>query len=265
MARKRQQEPRTFSGRTPGSSRSKRHGTLFAPIAFLLVCLSLIMAMSIFFKVGEIHVEGNSVYTTEEIIEASGIDTGDNLFFINQVFMGSRLTERLPYLQTARISRVLPNKVIISVTESSSTACVYAGETLWMIDHNCKLMGPTTATEADASGFVLVKGLEPIDPVVGDTVSPGVEESPKVSYLSEILTEIDVRGLNGKVTDLDISSVANPMFMYEGRFLVKLGSKNETAHKFGVLLSAVEQLSDGDAGTIDLSMADQNQAHFMQS
>lgn len=264
MARKRQQEQQTFSGRAQGK-RPSRHGALFAPIAFLLVCLSLIMAMSIFFKVSEIRVEGNSVYTAEEIIEASGIDTGDNLFFINQVFMGSRLTERLPYIQTATISRTLPNKVTIRVTESSSTACVYAGEALWMIDHNCKLMGPTTLTEANDNGFVLVNGLSPIDPVVGDTVSPGVEETPKVSYLSEILTEIDVRGLNGKVTDLDITSVANPTFMYEGRFLVKLGSKNETAHKFGVLLSAVEQLNDGDAGTIDLSMADQDQAHFMQS
>ena len=264
MARKKQQEQQTFSGRTPGKS-TKRRGTLFAPIAFLLVCLSLIMAMSIFFKVSEIRVEGNAVYTDEEIITSSGIDTGDNLFFINQVFMGSRLTERLPYLQSATISRVLPNKVIITVTESSSTACVYVEETLWMIDHNCKLMGPTTATEAAENGFVLVKGLSPIDPVVGDVVSPGVEEAPKVSYLAEILMEIDVRGLNSKVTDLDISSVANPTFMYDGRFLVKLGAKNETAHKFGVLLSAVEQLSAGDTGTIDLSMADQDKAHFMQS
>lgn len=262
MARKKQQE--TF-GKRPKHQGGRRHGTLFAPIAFLLVCLSLIMAMSIFFKVSEIRVEGNAVYTAEEIIEASGIDTGDNLFFINQVFMGSRLTERLPYIQTATISRTLPNKVTITVTESSSTACVYAGETLWMIDRNCKLMGPTTLTEANDNGFVLVKGLEPIDPVVGDVVSPGTEESPKVSYLSEILTEIDVRGLNQKVTDVDITSLANPTFLYEGRFLVKLGPKNETAHKFGVLLSAVEQLNAGDAGTIDLSMADQDQAHFMQS
>jgi len=264
MARKKPQQQQTFSGRAPGK-KQRRHGVLFAPVAFLLVCLSLIMAMSVFFKVSEIRVEGNSVYTAEEIIEASGIDTGDNLFFINQIFMGSRLTERLPYLQTATVSRVLPNKVIITVTESSSTACVYAGDTLWMIDRSCKLMGPTTAAEADSGGLVLVKGLSPIDPVVGDVISPGVEETPKVSYLSEILTEIDARGLNGKVADLDITSVANPTFMYEGRFLVKLGSKNETAHKFGVLLSAVEQLSEGDAGTIDLSMADQDQAHFMQS
>ena len=115
MARKKQQQ--TYHASAAGKKQRKR-GVLFAPIAFLLVCLSLIMAMSIFFRVGEIQVEGNSTYTAEEIIEASGIDTGDNLFFINQIFMGSRLTDRLPYLQTATIARVLPNKVVITVTES---------------------------------------------------------------------------------------------------------------------------------------------------
>lgn len=264
MARKKQPERERYPTRAPEKKPRKR-GVLFAPIAFLLVCISLIMAMSIFFRVNEIIVEGNSVYTDEEIIEASGVDTGDNLFFINQIFMGSRLTSRLPYLQTATIARVLPDKVVITVTESKSTACVYAGDTLWMIDHTCKLMGTTTELEAQPLGFVIVKGVEPIDPVVGDIIALGVEEEAKVSYLSEILTEIDVRELNGKVADLDMSSVANPTFTYDGRFLVKLGSKNDTAHKFGVLLSAVEQLSEGDRGTIDLSMADQNQAHFMQS
>lgn len=263
MARKKQKQ-QAYSAPAAGKKTKKRN-VLFAPIAFLLVCLSLIMAMSIFFKVGEIEVEGNSTYTDEEIIRASGIDTGDNLFFINQIFMGSRLTDRLPYVQTATIARVLPNKVIITVTESSSTACVYSGDTLWMIDHNCKLMGTTTQLEAESLGFITVKGLEPIEPVVGDIIAPGVEDTPKLSYLSEILVEIDVRGLNDKIANLDITSVANPTFEYDGRFLVKLGPKSETAHKFGVLLSAVEQLAEGDTGTIDLSMADNDQAHFMQS
>ena len=53
-------------------------------------------------------------------------------------------------------------------------------------------------------------GLEPIEPKVGEIIAPGTEDAPKVSYLKEILTEIEVRDLREKVTNLDITSVANP-------------------------------------------------------
>lgn len=241
--------------------KSRRHNALFAPVAFVLICVSLILAMSIFFKVNAIEVVGNTRYTAEEVIQASGIDTGDNLFFVNRISAGSRIRTRLPYIQEATIDRQLPDKVVITVTESQSIACVASGTGLWLIDRECKLMG--TVSQEDSAGFILVTGLEPIDPEVGNKVEPGVEDSGKVAYLTEILTEIEVRGLDDKISNLDITSVANPTFEYDGRFLVKLGSKTDTVKKFGTLLSAVEQLAAGDTGTIDLSIDDR--AHFTQS
>ena len=243
-------------------SRSRKGSPLFAPVAFVLVCLSLILAMSVFFKVNEIRVEGNAIYTDEEIIEASGIDTGDNLFFINRISAGSRIIARLPYVQSVdEISRTLPDKVVITVTESNPIACVTAGEELWMIDRTCKLMGSVTSQEAE--GLIRVTGLEPIEPKIGEILAPGVEESGKVTYLQEILTEIEVRGLKDRVADLDITSVANPTFTYDERILVKMGSREDVQKKFGILLSVMDQLSAGDTGTIDLSLAGDNKAHFM--
>lgn len=253
---------RRQAGDYTGRSKVRKRSPLFAPVAFVLICLSLILAMSVFFKVNEIRVEGNAIYTDEEIIEASGIDTGDNLFFINKIAVGSRIINRLPYVQVVEdISRILPDKVVITVTESNPIACVSAGTELWMIDRTGKLMG--SITEAEAEGLIRVTGLEPIEPKVGEIIAPGTEDAPKVTYLKEILTEIEVRDLREKVTDLDITSVANPTFTYEGRFTVKLGSQEDTEKKFGILLSAVAQLTAGDTGTIDLSLAGENKAHFM--
>jgi len=150
---------------------------------------------------------------------------------------------------------------VITIKESQSIAVVASGNSLWLIDRECKLMG--TVSQEESAGFILVTGLEPINPEVGKTLEPGVEDTGKVSYLTEILTEIEVRELGEKVANLDITSVANPMFEYDGRFQVKLGSKSDTVKKFGTLLSAVEQLAAGDTGTIDLSI--DNKAHFTQS
>ena len=57
---------------------------LYTPLTVLLICAALFLGMSVFFKVSKITVEGSTLYTPEEVIEASGIELGENLFFINR-------------------------------------------------------------------------------------------------------------------------------------------------------------------------------------
>ena len=71
--------------------KKKKRNALFAPLSFLLVCVALVFAMGVFFRVQTIEVIGAEGYTAEEIIEASGIDIGDNLFFINRASVSSRI------------------------------------------------------------------------------------------------------------------------------------------------------------------------------
>ena len=63
-----------------------------------------------------------------------------------------------------------------------------------------------------------------------------------------------------KVTVIDLSDASNPGFAYDGRFTVRLGANENVEYKFGMLQSAVSQLTDSDTGTIDLSI--DKRAHF---
>ena len=205
-----------------------------------------------FFRVSTIEVEGNSLYTGEEIIEASGIEQGDNLFFINRFTAISRIFAKLPYVEKAVINRSLPNRLVIVVTESQAIACVAAEDGTWAIDRGCKLLSKVSGDEL--RGLIRIEGLTPIAPEAGQVIAPGEAESPKVNYLSTILTQIDTLGLRDNITYVDISGISNPYFDYLGRFTVKLGSFENVEYKFQCLLSAVDALSDGDRGTLDLSI-----------
>ena len=230
----------------------KKRNALFAPVAFLIICAALVFGLSVFFRVSTIEVEGNSLYTSEEIIEASGIEQGDNLFFINRFSAISRIFSKLPYVEKAVINRSLPNKLVIVVSESRAIACISAEDGTWAIDRGCKLLSKVSGDEL--RGLIRIEGLTPIAPEAGQIIAPGEAESPKVNYLSAILTQIDALGLRDRITYIDISGIANPYFDYLGRFTVKLGSFENTEYKFQCLLSAVEALSDGDRGTLDLSI-----------
>lgn len=232
--------------------RRRKRSALFAPLSFLIICAALVFGMSVFFRVSGIEVEGNALYTPEEIIEASGIEQGDNLFFINRFSAISRIFSKLPYVEKAVINRSLPNKLVIVVTESHAIACVTAEDGTWAIDRNCKLL--SKAGGDDLRGLIRVEGLVPIAPEAGQIIAPGEAESPKVGYLSAILTQIDALDLRKNISYIDISGISNPSFDYLGRFTVKLGSNENIEYKFQCLLSAVDALSEGDRGTLDLSI-----------
>ncbi|MBQ3258706.1 MAG: FtsQ-type POTRA domain-containing protein [Oscillospiraceae bacterium] len=232
----------------------------FGPMSFILVCISVVVAMSIFFRVSTVEVEGNQDYTDEEIVAATGIDAGDNLFFLNRIGAVSRMMARLPYIQEATVSRVLPDKVVINVRESNAIATVQSETSAWMIDRNCKMM--TAVTESEAMGLIPVTGITAVLPNVGDPIQPKEGDDGKIEYLSEILLEIEVRGLQSRISEIDFTDPDNPSLFFDDRFEVKLGARDDTIRKFGLFLSASQQLASGDMGVIDLSIDDK--AHFIQ-
>ena len=247
-----------YTPRRQPRRKKKKRGALYTPLAFIIICAALIFGMSVFFRVSRIEVVGNAIYTDEEVMDAAGIEKGDNLFFINRFSAVSRIFSRLPYVEEAPVTRGLPNRIVIQVSESSAIAYVAADSLYWTIDRNCKLL--KTVDSVEAVGLIEVRGITPISPAVGEKIAPGEADMPKVDYLTEILDQIQERQMTGDVTWVDVSAVSNPAFDYLGKFTVKLGANENTEYKFGMLISAVEQLAAGDRGTIDLSI--DKKAHF---
>ncbi len=74
----------------------------------------------------------------------------------------SRIFSRLPYVDTASVTRYLPNRVIITVTESEAMAAIGQEGQYWVIDSGGKILMQGTA--ADAEGLISVRGLTPVSP-----------------------------------------------------------------------------------------------------
>ena len=233
----------------------RSHGGLWI---FFGAILLILLAMSVFFVVTDIEVEGNARYTDEEIIQASGLEKGESLFFINRYDAASRIFSKLPYINDAMVTRELPSRVVISVTESSAMGYVTADDSYWVIDQNCKILKQIDQTELKS--LIRIDGIVPIEPSEGSVMAVSEEEGAKLRYLSEILNQLLKRGMWTDVTLVDISDVTNPAFAYLNRFTVRVGEDSDLDYKFGLLQSAVEQLAEHDAGTLDLSI--DQQVHF---
>lgn len=241
--------------------RKKRKNTLYTPLAFVIICAALIFGMSVFFRVSKIEVLGAESYTPEEIIAASGIEAGDNLFFIDRSGATSRIYTKLPYIEIADISRTLPSTVTIQVSESRALAYVAVDGELWAIDRNGKALSKTTSSEV--GDLLFITGLTADKPAVGEKLTGQDAEGSKIEFLAVLLRELSDRNMESKVTRIDMTNLASPTFDYEGRFQVLLGKNEDVGYKLDRLLSVVEQLGEGNSGTLDLSIDDR--VHFSQS
>ena len=237
----------------------RRHSSISAPLMFIVVIVATIFVMSVFFRVSDIEVTGNTHYTDEEIIRAIDIEQGDNLFFFDRFAAISRVFAKLPYIEEVSVVRKLPNKVTIEVVESTALAYIKLGDERWTLDHNCKVLGK--AADGETGQLVEVSGISPGTLLIGEQLTTADGDAAVVEQLAEVLYQIQERGLTSYISLVDITDTNDVQLSYAGRYTVKLGNSSGTEHKFGMLVSVVTKLGAEDVGLIDLS--DGTTAHFM--
>lgn len=235
----------------PLRKRISRRAALIGPAKFLLGCVVLIFIVSIFLQIGSIEVTGNSHYTSQDIVQAAGIEEGDNLFFINRFAAVSGILAKLPYVESVSIETRLPGTVIIEVTESQALAWVELESQRWIIDRSCKVLTQDTANQY--SSLIHVTGVTPVNPEVGETLVPENGNTDAINTLSEMLDQIQRRGMAQDVSSIDLTDASAPVMEYLGRFTVLFGTAETVNYQFGKLISAVSQLTSADRGTIDVS------------
>ena len=88
------------------------------------VILAVIVSMIIFFRVRSVEVTGNHYYSAQEIIDAASIMDGDNLLTLSRGEIAGNVIAKLPYIKNVRVTRQLPDSVVLRVTEYESTYAV---------------------------------------------------------------------------------------------------------------------------------------------
>ena len=253
------QPPASKHGEYRKPSRRKKTG-IGALLTFLVVIMAVIFVMSIFFRVTDIQVEGNEHYTDQEIIKAVVIEEGDNLFFFDRIAATSRVFAKLPYIEEVSVERQLPNKVIISVQECKALAYLQVGDEEWAIDYSCKILGKATAEET--GDLIPILGVSPGTLMIGEKLTTADGNEELVNFISEVLYQLQERGLAPQVNKIDFSNAYSVRIAFgDGRYTFKIGGSSNVEYKFGMLVSVMSQLKEGDVGTIDVS--DGTTAHFI--
>ncbi|MCR4771438.1 MAG: FtsQ-type POTRA domain-containing protein [Oscillospiraceae bacterium] len=233
------------------ASRGKKRGSgpIWRRIRYAAALIAVIAAVSTFFKISDIQVEGNVIYSDEEIISASGLDTGSMLFFAGRRGAGRRIYAKLPYVDKVKIRTRAPDTLVIAVEEAGVAASVGTEDGGWvLVSRSCKVLG-----FSDVPENIEVIGVTPDKPEAASILTAAEGESGKMSVLRELLAQLGERDMLGSVGRIDLTNSGDVRFDYQGRYTVKLGTADRLGYRLDFALNIIDELGPGEKGTIDLS------------
>ena len=120
----------------PEKRKKRRKHNFWLRFLIVIVVIGGIVAFALspFFDVTDIQVEGNSYYSAEEIIKMSEGEIGHNIFFgSNKGGMESNIEES-PYIKSANVKMSLPSTLVIEVEERARAAFVQYGDNYIILD-----------------------------------------------------------------------------------------------------------------------------------
>ncbi len=208
--------------------RQRNMSVYYGTVAFIVLVIFAILSVTVFFNVETIIVTGSSIYTAEEIAEASGIAGGDNMIRRNMKKAEESVTEKLIYIETAEITRKFPSSLEICVTPCEETACFDN------YDDGYRIVSKTgkilASINSPAEELPVFYGTEPADALKeGMTFVSADEDKTKVIY--ELMERAD-SSFGSKITSYDVTDRLNISCIYEDRIEIELGVISDIDYKY---------------------------------
>ncbi len=255
----RRQQAAPSSARPPYSGRKKQNTALLrllratmTVVGGMIVLAGLLLLILPMLRVKTIKVEGSTQYTDEQIIEASGIRIGDELFAIGtKDEIRKRIWEwdTKYYIDGIDVRRGLSSVTIIVTPPENLMYTEFNGK-YYLIDRDFQVLHES-ANEADFAGLPEVELPAIASLAVGGKLIFENSEAD-LSYIADLLDSLETEGVLCNVTLLNVSSRFHLSYETKSRCRVELGKAGELSSKLDLVAAILEKRGENDA-TVDVS------------
>lgn len=217
-------------------------------VCIILVLLTtVVLSLTVFFKVDTIVVNGDSIYDENQIINASGISAGDNLFLCNLKKASDGICKNLPYISTVEVKRELPSSIIFEITPTKAYVAAKSNSGTMLIDKEGKILEIVSDDKVPKNVIKLDAGIT-FSNQLGENIFDSESESEqgkKTELLKTIFDAIDNSKLSN-ITAIDIKSSSNISIMYQNRLNLKVGSISEVEYKLKCAVGIIKELDENE-------------------
>ena len=230
--------------------RRRRRGNMilyYLLLFLIMVSTGIVLSLTVFFNIEQITVVGTDRYEQQDLVQATGVALGDNLFRINKEQIRGNLMA-FPYIENVKISRKYPPALLVEVTQAKQMAAIKADGLYVLLSDQGRIL-ETQLTEPPDGVLVVTGFTVPGQP--GEMMGEDQQENLlMIRYLLDAMEKTSFTG----VQELDLSDRLNMVINYENRIRLELGSEGELDYKLRFARTLIEQQLEADfEGIVDVS------------
>ena len=240
---------------TPAEKRKKnrqikRRKRIIKTLQFIIIigAIYAFIFCTPFFNVKKIEVEGTKVTSAQSVITASGITEGQHVLKINKKKAASGI-EKLAYVKTAKVRRVFPNKIKITVAEGKVCALITISNGFAAIDETGKVMEISEEPKMSP----VIYGLTSKKSEVGEKIS--IDETTQFDVILKYITELDRQALIVPYVSLTLDG-DDIWAELENGVLVYFGGDDEIEYKVAAFAESLRNAGNVTEGYFDVTVPD---------
>lgn len=248
-------------------SKRRRRGSfgfLYKILSLLVICGAIVAALTLFFRVDTIVITGQERYREEEILKATGIEMGDNLFLLNKYSVASNIAKALPYINIEEvwIRRRLPDTLLIEVKECGTPLAVMQEGSAWLVNASGKIVEQKES--GAASDYGVIDGCQMLAPSVGSQLALATEYVTQQNGLLALMQALEAAGELEQVEAIHLGDPTVLSVDYGGRFTLQLPYGADYERKLRMLRQCLDSgaIQENMTGTFDLR-SDNGEVHFI--
>lgn len=233
------------------SKKRFRRNFFYVSLFLSVLIIFLGTAFFVFFRVKDISVTGNSMYTDEEIIIASGIEEKVNMFSFSGRSVEESIKSALPYVGKVTVKRDLPSGVVIEIEEEKTVMYTMLNGDYYLLSDELTVLSVSNKISSVPAGAIkLVTGS--VDRCLVGQPLTFMDERTRDSIL-EMYSVLSANEMEYYIREINIASRFDISMQYTDRFDVYIGDMDNFELKIPFLAKVIDELYDDDKGSIDLS------------
>ena len=236
--------------------KDRKRRLMYLLIAVSAMSIVLVVLVSVLFlKIEKIEVKGNTLYSAETVIEASGITANKSILALNRGETEAIIKEKLPGVKEVKIIKKLPSKVIIDVTEANEVFVVAVGRQYFSLDDSLKVISVyDTIEKAEVRGLKRIFLPDVTKCIVGEILETEGEDIPEM--VLELYRALVKYEFLYDITEIDFRDKFNITVNLGVRYRIRLGNILESDTKLEIIKKMIEELDENESGVIEFMGGD---------
>lgn len=233
--------------------RKVRDALISVGLIVAVLVVMLVVVYRLLFVISDINIEGNLRYTSEEILTASGVMEGDNLYSFSSKDVGEIISLRCPNISYVDVERTPPGTIEFIVEEE--TGVFYAGfyGEYRLMSKSLRVLDSVSLDNAKKKGCVKLILPDIYRATAGKCLEfSAVKDDGYIYETCETLLESDLMERAGS---LDLSDRFNIVLTVDGKYKIRLGDSKSMEVKLRIASAVLaDEMFQADIkATIDVT------------